>query len=715
MASPAVKRLLLTCWRALPVGLRSRALVLLAGRGLPRTAGRPPVDGPVYVAGHLTAATGLGQSARLYYEQARAAGCAVHAVDLTEKLLQQPVQGIFAHRTLSPAELHAHTGPGTLVIHVNPPVFMLALRHLRPLLPGKRIVAYWAWELMDIPGFWRPCLAYADAVEAPSSFTAAAIRPHTAKPVTVHPHAVPQAQPGTRRFAEDGIVRVLTMFDMASNFHRKNPLAAVRAFQLAFGHDPRARLLIKTSSVDRYPPGKEALLAATRGWENITVHDERLRPDELAALYYGHDVALSLHRSEGYGLTIAEALRHGLHAVATGWSGNMDFMRQGEKCHPIPYGMVPVEDAQGGMSVPGQSWAEADTTAAAACLRGIAQRERPDLDFPAPPDYSPPRPRLHPGNVGVVLVNFQGWPDTLAALEALVALQPGRILVVDNGSQDDSAQRLLSGWEVQNRQAGRAAPARCDAGGPDPGGDLLMALKENRGFAGGNNAALRPLLEDDGCQAFWLLNNDALPEPEALDALCQRLNARTDAGMCGSLLVCAHAPDSVQCAGGGTLSRWTGVTRDLYRGASAKQAQTLLPEAVEQDLAFLTAASLLIRREALEGIGLLSEDYFLYYEDTDLSLRMRRGGYALAFAPQSVVLHREGASTGQLRPLVDYLSLRNRLLFMRRHYPGRLGFAVARHLGTLAKRLLAGDLAGAKRVVQALLDWHGQAGRGERA
>lgn len=715
MASPAVKRLLLSFWRALPVGLRSRALVLLAGRGLPRAKGLPPADGPVYVAGHLSAATGLGQSARLYFEQARAAGCVVHAVDLTEKLLQQPVPGVFTRETLSPAEFHAHTGPGTLVIHVNPPVFMLALKHLLPLLPGKRVVAYWAWELMDIPGFWRPCLAFADAVEAPSSFTAAAIRPHTAKPVTVHPHAVPEAATGDRRFAEDGMVRVLTMFDMASNFHRKNPLAAVRAFQLAFGRDPRARLLIKTSSVDRYPPGRQALLAATRDWENITVHDQRLSPDALAALYYGHDIALSLHRSEGYGLTIQEALRHGLHAVATGWSGNMDFMTQGDRCHPVPYAMTPVRDDQGGMSVSGQSWAEADTAAAAAILRGITHAERPDLDIPTPPDCPPPRPRLHPGNTGVVLVNYKGWPDTLAALEALVALRPGRIVVVDNCSRDDSVPQLLAGWEALNRQAGRAAPALYDEAGPVPGGDLLLPLRENNGFAAGNNAALRLLLLDEDCLAFWLLNNDALPRPEALEALCQRLNTRPDAGLCGSLLVDLRDPDRVQCAGGGTLSRWTGVTRDLNRGTSASRVQALLPEAVEQRLAFLTAASLLIRREALEEVGLLSEDYFLYYEDTDLSLRVRRSGYALAFAPQSVVLHREGASTGQLRPLVDYLSLRNRLWFMRRHYPARLAFAVARHLGTLAKRLLAGDLSGGLRVVQALLDRPSRAGRGARA
>ncbi|WP_158308789.1 glycosyltransferase [Desulfocurvibacter africanus] len=649
----------------------------------------------------------MGQSARLYRDEAFAAGHNVYAVDLTEFLLQEPVPGVFNEPHLLPNTFNEHKGPGTLVIHVNPPVFMLALRHLQELLPGKRVIAFWAWELMDIPRFWRRCLSFVNEVEVPSSFTAAALRRHTAKHVSVHAHAVPEIRTSSRRFAEDGIVRVLTMFDMASNFHRKNPLSAVEAFQLAFGRDSRAQLLIKTSSMNRYAPGKQALDRAVIGWDNIEIRDERLSSEALAELYGRSDIYLSLHRSEGYGLTIHEALRHGLHTVATGWSGNMDFMSPGRKCHPIPYRMVPVHDPQGGLFMRGQSWAEADTASAASCLQTIVAKERPNFVFSPSPELILPSSPLKASDVGVVLVNYRGWSDTLTCLASLVELRtpPRRVVVVDNGSGDSSVQHILEGWTALCRKTRQRDPTLCAVNTPAPPGHILLTLQENKGFAAGNNAALSLLLTDSGCRAFWLLNNDTSPEMDALEALCARLNARPDAGMAGSLLVNMDAPNIVQCAGGGRLSSWTGITTDMWRGAEAEYVAELIPEAVEQELSYLTAASLLARREVIEAAGLMVEDYFLYYEDVDWSLRVHKAGYSLAFSPSSVVRHREGGSSNQNRSLVDYLCLRNRLMLVRRFFPVYQPLAIGRLLVTAVKRLMSRQKKSLPYVIYALFDF----------
>ncbi|MDO5483895.1 MAG: hypothetical protein Q4F27_03215, partial [Desulfovibrionaceae bacterium] len=134
--------------------------------------------------------------------------------------------------------------------------------------------------------------------------------------------------------------------------------------------------------------------------------------------------------------------------------------------------------------------------------------------------------------VAILLVNWRNTPDTLACLEVLAGLveAPLAVIVVDNGSGPEAAYRLAQGWAGLWQKLGRQAPCVCREGDVLPEGrDCLLLLDDNRGFAGGNNAALRALLHWPGCRAVWLLNNDTLPEPEALAALCAALNAEPKA------------------------------------------------------------------------------------------------------------------------------------------------------------------------------------------
>ena len=244
--------------------------------------------------------------------------------------------------------------------------------------------------------------------------------------------------------------------------------------------------------------------------------------------------------------------------------------------------------------------------------------------------------------VFAVLVNWKTCQDTLRAVESLgeQTLKP-EILVVDNDSSDGSEQKLRSAL------AGRAT---------------VLQTGDNLGWAGGCNYGIRYALAA-GADYVWLFNNDAVADPQALDALVDAAEQSPKAATCGSLIYELDAPEVVCFAGGG-ISRWRGLTwhqgmGDIDRG----QFQT--PMSVD----YVTGCSMLIRRAAFEQVGLLPEDYFLYYEDSAWCLKAHRLGWQSLFVPTSRVWHRQGTSSreaGGLSPTHAYYDTRNNLYFIER-------------------------------------------------
>lgn len=334
--------------------------------------------------------------------------------------------------------------------------------------------------------------------------------------------------------------------------------------------------------------------------------------------------------------------------------------------------------------------------------------------------------QLDAARCAVVLVHYNSARDALACLRALYGLnaRPACVIIADNASRPTQCEALLQGWRALRRADGCDPPAVLRPGQTPPGTDaLFLLLPENSGFAGGNNAALRLLLATptfDGVRAFWLLNADTEPAPDALDALCARLNARPQAGLCGSTLCYAHAPDVVQAAGGCTLCPLTGRTSFLLGGAPRSQALTADPAGVEARMSYPVGASVLVRRRVLHAVGLLPEDYFLYYEDAAFGIEASRAGFAQTWAPRSLVLHKEGGSTGARggglassktvrSPLMDYLAIRNRICLIRRYYPRFLPVALASLAGVALHRLRRGQIRRLPLVLRAA--WHGLRGR----
>jgi glycosyltransferase involved in cell wall biosynthesis len=326
------------------------------------------------VAGALTTTSGLGHSARLCYEAFRACGVEAYGIDLTAALGQPADRTDFTF-----ADGRALRGAGTLIIHVNSPLLPLALLALgRGVVEGKWVTGYWHWELPQAPEEWRPGASYVHEVWTPSRFTASAVA-HVAGPLQLRvlpqPVALGFQRATTKAIGASGGLRGLISFDMASSFARKNPLAAIAAFEKAFGQSREVRLVVKVTHSDTYPEGARALRQAVDALPNATLIDRTIGYAEIQELYAQTDVVISLHRSEGFGLVVAEAMLSGRPAVSTDWSSTAEFLTP-ETGVPVNYRLVSAVDLQGEYNYPAQSWAEADIEDAAEKLSALADPAR---------------------------------------------------------------------------------------------------------------------------------------------------------------------------------------------------------------------------------------------------------------------------------------------------------------------------------------------------
>jgi len=254
---------------------------------------------------------------------------------------------------------------------------LVLLRLPRGLVRQRRVVGYWAWELPIVPADWRRGARFVHDLWVPSRFTAAALQSVLPGRVHVVSHPVAldaeaKADGNRARFGipNDAVV-VLVSANLASSFERKNPVGAIRAFQAAFGNRPDRVLILKTGNPDHFPDESARLFASIAGAANIRVLTEVLTAEGTRTLTASADIVLSLHRSEGFGLVIAEAMAQGKPVVATGWSGNMDFMDETNSV-PVPFRPVPVVDPRGVYDGPGALWAEPDVDFAAEQLRRLA-------------------------------------------------------------------------------------------------------------------------------------------------------------------------------------------------------------------------------------------------------------------------------------------------------------------------------------------------------
>lgn len=310
----------------------------------------------------------------------------------------------------------------------------------------------------------------------------------------------------------------------------------------------------------------------------------------------------------------------------------------------------------------------------------------------------------------IILLNWNGWRDTVECLESLQYLRYDnfRIVVCDNGSSDDSVEQI-SAWGVRN-SPGFCQYKRTDGeAGGNPASDpflTLICVGANLGFAGGNNVGIRYGLARGNCSAFWLLNNDTTVEPDALCHLVARLEQQPAAGLCGSTLIYYQDREKIQALGGGYYFRWIGLPWHYGRFSRwTRDSEKLLR--AETKMNYVEGASMLVSYRFIEMIGLLEEDYFLYFEEADWAIRAK-GRFALAYAPQSVVYHKIGGSIGtSSNPgtksfISDFYNIRNRLLFTRRYFPAALPTVILVIVAELLVRLFLGKWDRVTMIMQLL-------------
>ena len=264
------------------------------------------------------------------------------------------------------------------MLHTTAPALPLALLRLgRAMVRGRRVIGYWNWELPSVPDAWRAGLPFVHEVWAPSRFSLDALLPVLPGRVRLVPHPVAAHPPAPSALgrADFGLpadaVITLVAFSLASSFARKNPLGAIAAHAQAFGTRMDRLLLLRVGNPHHFPDDFAQLQSAVADLPNVRLDTRTLPMADSHALMVACDIVLSLHRSEGFGLVPAEAMLLGIPVVATGWSGNMEYMDPASAAL-VPYVLIPARDPRGVFEAPGATWADPDLGAAAAHLMRLA-------------------------------------------------------------------------------------------------------------------------------------------------------------------------------------------------------------------------------------------------------------------------------------------------------------------------------------------------------
>ncbi|MGI6246008.1 MAG: glycosyltransferase family 4 protein [Pseudochelatococcus sp.] len=365
---------LVRLWRLVPRPLRRRIVARIIP--LPKRAGRrlAAPQAPVLMCGFLSSPLGLGWSARLTRGLVEEAGMPIRDFDIGHA---------FATGERD-AALPDATGPATVLFTFNPGQFGYALQFLpADILRDKYIIGYCVWELEQIPENWLAPLSLVDEIWVPTHFVRRAFEnAGVTLPIRIVPHIM-QAPAGLAadraRFGwpEDAFVATVVA-SLRSSLARKNPLAAIDAFRLAFPRQENALLILKLGDSHLEAEALAKVRAHIGDDPRIRLLLDTLDDDDMWTLLASSDAIVSLHRAEGFGLVPAQAMLAGRPVIATGWSGNLDFMSDDTACL-VPAKMIPVSDPSELYVAPDLHWAEPDIAQAAAHLRRLhddpAERE----------------------------------------------------------------------------------------------------------------------------------------------------------------------------------------------------------------------------------------------------------------------------------------------------------------------------------------------------
>jgi len=312
-------------------------------------------------------------------------------------------------------------------------------------------------------------------------------------------------------------------------------------------------------------------------------------------------------------------------------------------------------------------------------------------------------------SVCIILLNYKNPKDTISCLNSLLRLTHSnlKIMLCDNGSGDDSIQKFiewadllilqgkLSGYAILNVDSFVPKFEKTNTGNITL---YIVANKVNRGYAAGMNVGIKHALKLESFNYLWILNNDTIVDKNALTYLVEKMEKDSLIGLCGSTILYAHDPDRVQALGGFLFNRVFGLSKQIGNGAlwSNKLTQEYSETIIEEEMFGVQGASIFVRKEFLEKIGMMDEEYFLYSEEQDWAIRSK-GVYKLGYASGSLVYHQEGKTTGsnsyqnKKSFAADFYLTRSRILYVKKHTPLFLPTVLMTIILIAAKRLLTGQ------------------------
>ena len=284
--------------------------------------------------------------------------------------------------------------------------------------------------------------------------------------------------------------------------------------------------------------------------------------------------------------------------------------------------------------------------------------------------------------LSIITINYNGLKDTCELIDTLpLNNETIEVIVVDNASTQDEATEIEKRYQQVK----------------------VIKSDENLGFAGGNNLGIQAA---HGKYLFFINNDAILPQLSALSLLINRLESSDQIGMVCPKIRFTWGEQPIQYAGYTPLSKITLRNKSIGFGEQDNgQYDTPHPTP------YAHGAAMMVKREVIEKVGMMPECYFLYYEELDWSMMIRRAGYEIWYEPACTIFHKESQTTGQMSPLKTYYIIRNRLLFAQRNIDGSEKYLTYIYLICIVavrdvlKYLCKGQINMAKAVMKGIKDF----------
>lgn len=328
--------------------------------------------------------------------------------------------------------------------------------------------------------------------------------------------------------------------------------------------------------------------------------------------------------------------------------------------------------------------------------------------------------------VYIIMLNYNNWADTIACAESILAndYTNYQLIIVDNNSPDGSmvyiqkwARGELESWTPPGDPLRRCAfpPQKKpidfilydeeESLDKDALGDhrvVLIQSRENGGYSAGNNVGIRYARSKGDFDYLWILNNDTVIEKDALSKLVGfAKDHQTHVGLIGTTLLFYNAPDKIQ-AFGARFNRFTAVQKHYL--SHKRYSNALVSNFDQKRLDYVIGASMFMTKACIDKIGLMPEEYFIYFEEIDIATNCRRNGLDIAICAEAIVYHKESVAIKQENQkrsaFSDFFAMRNRLIVTQKYHAHLLPFVYGGLFLSMLLRLKRGDYESVKNIVR---------------